>query len=121
MIKSLDVRCPINPLAITDRHINNLQVLSGSAEEQVEVAEGIEIAKVRTVCCYARIVSFPQHLGPAQCILYRLSEKPGKCKTKTLVTDQVEEPHRAVLHWIYEAYAVDEFTAPRQDRLEEAR
>ena len=42
-----DVRVAVGPRAVAHRHVDDLQVQPGRAEEQVEVAEGVEVAEVR--------------------------------------------------------------------------
>ena len=46
---ALDVRLAVRALAVADRHVHDAQVQLRRAEEQVEVAERIEVAEVRAV------------------------------------------------------------------------
>src|SRR5882762_10543752 len=46
---SLNIGCTISALAITHRQIGDFQVIFGGAEQQIEIAEGIEVAEIGTV------------------------------------------------------------------------
>lgn len=76
MLPAGDVGCTIGALAIADGEIDDLEVEFGGSEDQVEIAEGIEIAKVGAVGCYFFVVFFPHHFGAAKGIFDGLTEHP---------------------------------------------
>ena len=45
MAEALDLDLAVGALAVADRHLYDAQVLLGGAEEQVEVAKGVEVAE----------------------------------------------------------------------------
>src|ERR1700722_4359906 len=51
---------------VVDRRLDDLEVLLGRAEEQVEIAEGIEIAEITALPRQHFVVLAQQYLGAAQ-------------------------------------------------------
>ena len=49
MLPARDIGGAIRPLTITDGQVNKLEIQLGRAEEQIEIAEWIEVAEVGTV------------------------------------------------------------------------
>ena len=78
------------------------------AEQQIEIAERIEVAEVGAVGRDALVVGAAQHLGAAQRVLDRLPEQPREGQAEELVAEQVEEAHRLLLHRVDQPHAVDE-------------
>ena len=46
MAEPANVGCPVGPLPVTNGDLDNLQILLRRAEQQIEVPEGIEVAKI---------------------------------------------------------------------------
>ena len=85
MTPSLNVRRSVSPGAITNGKINDLQSQLGRAKDQVIVAERIEIPEICPVGNNHLVFVFPEDLGSAECILYRLSQQLGKGHAEELV------------------------------------
>src|SRR5438445_3134673 len=101
---ALDVRRPVGTLAVTDRHLDDLQSELGCAEEQIEVAERIEVTEVAPIGGDSLIFAARQNLGAAQRVFDRLSHQPRESQAEELVTDQVQGAHRLLLHRIDEPH-----------------
>ena len=72
--EAADLGLAVGARAIADRQLDDLQVLLGGAEEQVEVAERIEVAEEAAVGGDALVVAAEEHLGAAQRVLESLLE-----------------------------------------------
>ena len=59
------------------------------AEEQIEITKGVEVAEVRTIGCDSLIVFFEKHLGPAEGVFHRLTERPAEGDTEKFVRTEV--------------------------------
>src|SRR5512138_3074810 len=92
--EALDVRLAVDPLPVAGRHVHDAEVLLRRPEDEVEVAERIEVAEVGPVRRDALVVSPPEHLRPAEGVLERLPEEPREGEAEELVRDEVQEPHR---------------------------
>src|SRR2546427_6100046 len=64
--KPPDVRGPVIPFVVMDRDLQDLEVELGGPEEEVEVAERIEVAEIPAVCFDAAGNLPPQHPCAAQ-------------------------------------------------------
>ena len=73
MAPALDVGGTIGALLVADRHVGDLEVQLGGAEQEVEVAEGIEVAEVGAIGGDLVVVYARQHLGPAKRVLESLA------------------------------------------------
>ena len=51
-----------------DGYVGDFQVQAGRTEEQVEVAERVEVAEVLAVFGDAFVIAPRQHLGAAECV-----------------------------------------------------
>ncbi len=91
-----------------DRRLNDLQVLLGSAEDQVEIAERVEIAEVFALARQHFVIPAEQHLGAAQRVRHAGVDEIAEQVGKAAVGDEIERSHRLVLHGIDETGAVDE-------------
>src|SRR4051812_7658228 len=121
MAPTLDVGRAVIAGTVTDRDFYDLQAQPGCTEQQVEVAERVEVAEIGAILRDARIVGFPQDLGPAEGVLDRLPKQPRKSPAEKLVPHEVEKAHRLVGHGIDEAHAVDEIALSAADHVEEPR
>ena len=64
---------PVGPLPVTNGELDNLQILLRSAEQQIEVSEGIEVTKIGPTLGNAFVVAAMQHLRTAERIFDRLT------------------------------------------------
>lgn len=96
--------------AIAYRHLGNFQVQFGSAEQQVEITEWIEVAKILTIGGNELIVPPVENFGPAQGVFDRLAEQPGKGGAKEFVPQDIEKAHGLVFHGIHQSNAIDKLT-----------
>src|ERR1700677_568788 len=108
MPPALNISPAVGSLMIPHGHIDQLEVELGRAEDEVEVAERIEVAEVEAVGSDRVVVGPAQHLGPAQGVLDVLSQQPGKGYAEKLVTQKIQKAHRLLLHRVDEADPVDE-------------
>src|SRR6476659_4388276 len=105
---ALDVRRAVRPLPVPNWQVHDAQRQPRRAEEQIEVAERVEVAKISTVGGNPLIVRPAQHFGSAQGVFDRLSKKPRKRQAEELVPEQIPEAHRFLFHRVHEPDAVDE-------------
>ena len=73
MAPSLDVCFAVGALAITNRHVADFKVQMIRPENQIEIAEGIEVAEVGPVRRDAHVIVLKKNLGPAKRVLQRLA------------------------------------------------
>src|SRR5438105_12940111 len=121
MAPALDISLTVGSLVIAHRHVDNLEVELGGAENQVEVAKRIEVAEVGAVGGDGLVVCPAQHFGPAKRVLDVLAEQPGKSHAEKLVAEEVQKAHRLLFHRVDKAHTVDEFAAARTQRAIKAR
>src|SRR3984893_10389054 len=121
MAPALDVSLTVSSLMIAHRNVDNLEVELGGAENQVEVAERIEVAEVGAVGGDGLVVGSAQHLGPAKRVLDVLAEQPGKSNAEELVAEEIQKTHRLLVHRVDKPHTVDEFAAARTQRAIKAR
>ena len=74
MSPALDVRAPISALAVSNRHINNVEIQACSSQDEVKISKGIQVPEVCAVRGYHFVPIFPQNLGAAEGILDRLTQ-----------------------------------------------
>ena len=96
-----------------------LQVQARGAEQQVEVAEGVEVAEVRPVGRDLLVVRAVEDLRAAQRVADLLPEHPGEQQREHLVGDQVQEAHGPPFHGIDEARAVQELALAAGEGVDE--
>src|SRR5882757_135079 len=94
---------------VVDRGFDDLQVLLGGAEDQIEIAEWIEIAEIAALPRQHLVVLAQQHLGAAKGICHPGVDEIAEQISEAAVGDEVEWPHRLVFHGINQAGAVHEF------------
>src|SRR5262245_27690568 len=116
-----DLGLAVGAAGIADRNLDGLEAELGSAEDQLEVPERIEISEITARGLDPRIVGAPQRLGAAECVGEALRQQPGKEQREGLVGDEVEDAHRLLLHRINETRAVDELALARANRVPELR
>jgi len=102
MAESADLGHAVGPLTVPDRQLRDLHVQSRRAEEQVKIAERVEVAEERPTLCDLLVVSAQECLGPAEGVLDPLLQDPGKGQAEKLVADQIQRPHGLSLHGVNE-------------------
>ena len=60
-----DVCVSISSFAVAYRHVENLQVKAGRTEEEVKIAEGVEVTQVRSIGRDFFVIVTTQDLGAA--------------------------------------------------------
>src|SRR6266511_1042435 len=114
----LDVRAAVIALIVANRDFDDVQVELRGAEEQVEVAKRVEIAKESPSRRDLLVVAPPERLGAAQCVLEGLAEQIAEGCPKEFVGEGVEQRHRAAAARIDQPAAVGELSAPADDDVE---
>src|SRR5688500_2218786 len=97
---ALDVRRAVCPFAVADGEIDDGEIEPRGAEEQVEVAERVEVPEVAAVGGQLLVVVAAQHLGAAQGVLDRLPQQPREGQPEELVPQEVREAHRLPFHGV---------------------
>src|ERR1700748_1631995 len=100
MFPALNVRFSVLAFPVAYRQSHNLKVVSGCSKQEIEIAKGIDLAKVSTIGCDGLIVGTAENLRAAKAVLHALTQQPGECKAEELVPEQVEKTHRLLLHRI---------------------
>ena len=106
--KTRDLGLAESARLVMDRRFDDFQVLLRRAEDQIEVAERIEIAEIVALPRQHLVVLSQQHLGAAQRVRQPGIDEIAEQIGKEAVGDEVERPHRLVLHRVDQARAVDE-------------
>ena len=78
MFPAGDVGGSVCAFTVADGEVDDLSAQLCCAEDQVKIAEGIEISKVGTVRGDLFVIFAPHDFCAAQCILDGLSQQPGK-------------------------------------------
>src|SRR5688572_8918416 len=112
MTPTLNISGAVSAVAIADWHVNNLEVQLGRPEQQVEIAEGVELPEIISVGRDGLIILPPHYFGAAQRIFDGLAQEPGKGQTEKLIAQQVEETHRLFLHRVNQARTVGKVSLP---------
>ena len=79
-----------------DRRLDDLEVLLRRAEDQVEIAERIEIAEIVALARQHFVILAQQHLGAAQRIGQARVDEIAEQIGEDAVGDEIERPHRLV-------------------------
>ena len=116
-----DVGLAVRALVVADGQVDDAQVEARGAEQQVEVAERIEVAEVGAVGGDALVVRAVERLGAAQRVAHLLAEQPREEPREGLVGEQVQEAHGPPFHRIDQARAVDELALAADERVHELR
>ena len=74
MRKSMDIGSAVGPFLVANRHFQNLEIELGRPEQQVEIAEGIEISEIRPAGRDAFVVSPEQYFRSTERILNSFAE-----------------------------------------------
>src|SRR5262249_39770840 len=61
-----DLGLAVGAAGIADRNLDGLEAELGSAEDQLEIPERIEVAEITALSLDPRVVGAPQRLGAAQ-------------------------------------------------------
>src|SRR6266480_4763446 len=86
---TLDVGLTVGSGLITNGQIRNAQVEFRGTEEEVEIAERIEVAKVSAVAGDGIVVGTEQNLGSAKRVFDRLPQQPAEGEAEKLVGHHV--------------------------------
>ncbi len=118
---AVDVCFTITAVTVSDGDIADFEIQFGGSKKQVEVAEGIELAKVGAVLGDA-IVSFAgKNLGSAEGVFHGLAEQPTECDGKEFVRAEVEKPHGLSFHRVNQPHPIGELGLSRDQGLAELR
>src|SRR5919197_5178674 len=110
MAEPANVRRPVGPLTITNWNLDNLQILLGSAKKQIEVAKGIEVAKISPTSGNAFVVGALQHLRATERVFDRLTQQAAEQKRKKFVPKKIQETHGVRILRIDQPRTIDELT-----------
>src|ERR1700730_5265058 len=73
-----DLRLAIGAARIADRDLDGFQAELRGAEDEVEIAEGIELPEIAAAALEAQIVAAAYRLGPAQRVGEALRQEPAE-------------------------------------------
>ena len=121
MAPALDVGFPVSALLVSDGNIHDFQPELVRTEEKIKVAEGVKIAKVRTIGIEAKVVLPPHRLRPTERVLDMLPEQPGKNESEAFIGTKIRELHGFFVHRIDEANPISKVGFPRSKDLHEFR
>lgn len=108
MLESFYLDIAITSHPVSDRNLNNLQVLFCSTEEEIKISKRVKVPEEASVDPDILVVTLEKHLGSAESILDRLIQKPGEDLAEKFVAKQIKRPHRLFFHLIDKPCAVDE-------------
>src|SRR5215471_246935 len=80
-----DLGLAVGAAGIADGNLDRLEAELGSAEDQLEVPERIEVTEITAGGLDPRVVGAPQRLGAAQRVGEALRQQPGKEQREGLV------------------------------------
>src|SRR5437879_3776285 len=83
--KPPDVRGPVIPFQVMDRDLQDLEVELGGPEEEVEVAERIEVAEIPAISFDAAVILAPEHLGAAERVIHPLVVHAGDRRAEWII------------------------------------
>ena len=115
MSPAADVGIAIITCAVPNRHFGNFQIELGRTEQKIEIAKWIKIPEILAIFHDQVIVATPEHFSPAERVLDRLPQEPGKGQAEEFVAEDVQKPHGPVLQWVDKADTVDEFALAGHD------
>ena len=95
-----DLRLAVAPARVAHRDLDDLQVELGGTEDEVEVAEGIEIAEVGAVRDDPPVMALQERLGAAKRIGQALVQEPSEEPRKDAVGDKVQKAHRVLFLFV---------------------
>src|SRR3974390_2978211 len=98
--KPRDLRLAKGACLVVDRRLDDFEVLFGCAENQIEIAERVEIAEIAALSGQHFIVLAQQHLGAAQRIRQAGVDEIAEKISKEAVGDQIERAHRLAVYTI---------------------
>ncbi len=112
MLPALDVGLSVGARSIADGKIDDLAIQAGRSEEQIEIAEGVEVAEVGAVGGDRFVVLLPKHLRPTERVLDGLAQEPAKRQAEELVAEEVEGAHGFFVHRVDQADTIDKSPLP---------
>ena len=71
-----DVGCAVAALLVAHGYFHTLETQRARAEEQIEIAEGIEVAEVAAAGLEVLVIDFPDHLGATERDFEALAQQP---------------------------------------------
>src|SRR5271157_2225508 len=108
--KTADVGGSIGPLAVPDRHLDDLQIQLGRPKQEVEITKGIQLSKIASAPRQLLIPGPPEDLGTAEAVLDRLADERAQEQGEKAIAQQVEEAHGLGVHSVNQAATIDELT-----------
>src|SRR6185437_4822269 len=87
---ALDVGVPVGALAVADGKVDNLQVIFGGAEDQIEIAERVDLPEITAVGGDDFVIVAAQYFRAAKRVLDALTQQPGKRHTEEFVAQMIE-------------------------------
>src|SRR5438034_7152848 len=93
MAQALNAGGAVRTFEIADRQLGDLEVQPNRSEEEIEVAEGVEVPEILPIRRDARVVVTQEHLRPAQRVAEALIEEKAEGPAEDLVPEQVQNPH----------------------------
>ena len=89
MFPALDVGRPVSAFAVADGDVGDFEAEFAGAEEQVEIAERIEVAEVSAVRDDFFVILGADDLGAAECVFDGLPKEPGEDLAKDFVSTHI--------------------------------
>src|SRR5688572_14859571 len=93
VLEAADLGLAVGARAVAHRQLDDLQVLFGRAENQVEVAERIEVAEEAARARDLFVVATEQHLGAAQRVLEALLQNRRQREPEEFVAERIQKAH----------------------------
>ena len=69
MSEAMDLGGPVGSALVSNRYFQNLKIELGCSEQQIEISEGIELSKIRSVGGDVLVVSSKQDFRSAERVL----------------------------------------------------
>ena len=108
----------VGAVPVADRDVADFQVEEGRAEEQVEIAEGIEVAELLYTNQQSLIIRLEKHFCAAKAVLDRLAQYGGQGDGEKLVAHEIQETHCLFFHGVNQSAAVGELCASAGNGVE---
>jgi len=83
MLPSLNIGDAIRSLSVSDREVHDAQVKLRCTEEEVEIAERIEVSEIRPIRHDPVVVSFPEGHGASQVPRQSITNPQAESATRT--------------------------------------
>ena len=85
MRPALDIGFSVRAFAVTNRKVDEFEIVLSRSKNQIEVSEWINFTEVSAIGGDGFVVPFPQNLCSAQGIFDGLAQKPRKREAKKFV------------------------------------